>query len=219
MRAAVAEMPHVTLHARADATALLAAHQGMREPLAGEGSPRLTLTVLLARIVATSLRDFPRMNGRTEDGEIRLYKQVNLGLAVALDDGLTVPVLQNADTTNLHQLAIDIADVSFRARTGAIKLADLVDGTFTLSNLGAYDVEYFTPLINPPQLAILGVGALREELRLVGGVPASVTNLHLSLSFDHSAVDGALAAKFLQLVIATVESPGLVLADTAEVVS
>ena len=215
MRAAVTEMPHVTLHVRADATQLLTTRKRLTDAAESDDGPRLTLTVLLARIVAKSLRAFPRINGRTEDGEIRLYKRVNLGLAVALDDGLTVPVLRDANTKDLHQLAVDVADVSARARSGALKIPDLVDGTFTLSNLGAYDVEYFTPLINPPQLAILGVGTLKEELRLVDGVPRGVSNLYLSLSFDHAIIDGAQAAQFLQLVVKNIESPEPLLSDMA----
>jgi pyruvate dehydrogenase E2 component (dihydrolipoamide acetyltransferase) len=218
MRAAVSEMPHVTLHRRADATALLAARTSHAAAVEGDGGPRLTLTVLLARIVAKTLRAFPRVNGRTEEGEIRLYKRVNLGLAVALEDGLTVPVLQDADGKDLRQLAADLADASARARAGSLKMPDLIDGTFTLSNLGAYGVEFFTPLINPPQLAILGVGAVRQELRLDDGVPVSTPMLHLSMGFDHAAMDGAQAARFLQLVVQSVESPDAVLSDHQAVV-
>lgn len=213
MRLAVSEMPHVTLHRRADATALLAARTSLAAAVEGDGGPRLTLTVLLAQIVAHALRAFPRVNGRTEEGEIRLYNRVNLGLAVALEDGLMVPVLRDADGKDLRQLAADIADVSVRARAGSLKMQDLIDGTFTLSNLGAYDVEFFTPLINPPQLAILGVGTVRQELRLDDGAPVSVPILHLSMSFDHASMDGAQAAKFLQFVVRSVESPDPVLLD------
>lgn len=213
MKAAVADMPHVTLHARADAAELMAARSRLVAEVGDSGGPRLTLTVLLARLVTQALRAYPRVNGRTEEGEIRLYEGVNLGIAVALDDGLLVPVVHDAHTKDLLELATAIADLSGRARSGAIKLPDLLDGTFTLSNLGAYDVEFFTPIINPPQLAILGVGAVRQELRLHDGVPVNVPVLHLSMSFDHAAMDGAQAARFLQLVVRSVESPDAVLPD------
>jgi pyruvate dehydrogenase E2 component (dihydrolipoamide acetyltransferase) len=203
MKAAVTEMPHVTLHARADAGALLAAKSALA---ARPGAGRVTLTAVLARLVVDALREYPRVNGRTEEGEIRLYKGVNLGVAVALEDGLVVPVLHDADRMDVDELGAAIGDVSARARAGRMSLPDLVDGTFTLSTLGAYGVEFFTPIINPPQVAILGVGAVREELRLRDGAPVGVPVLHLSLSFDHAAMDGVQAARYLQLVVQKVES-------------
>lgn len=203
MRNAVTEMPHVTLHARAVADRLLDAQRTLD---ARPGSPRITLTAVLARGVVEALREYPRVNGRTEDGEIRLYQAVNLGVAVALEDGLTVPVLRDAHEMDVDRLAESIVEVSGRARAGAITIADLADGTFTLSTLGAFGVEFFTPIINSPQLAILGVGAVRDEVRLWDGVPAAMPVLHLSLSFDHAAMDGAQAARFLQLGVSKVEA-------------
>jgi pyruvate dehydrogenase E2 component (dihydrolipoamide acetyltransferase) len=211
MKAAVADMPHVTLHTRADAEKLLAARNRLVAETGDKGEPRLTLTVLLAYLVTAALQANPRVNGRTEEGEIRLYEGVNLGIAVALDDGLLVPVVHHAHTKDLLGFAAGIADLSDRARNGSITIPDLVDGTFTLSNLGTYNVEFFTPIVNPPQLAILGVGAVRQEVRLNDGAPFSVPVLHLSMSFDHAAMDGAQAARFLQLFVKSVESPDAVL--------
>lgn len=211
MRASASETPHVTLHRKADAEALLTARSELA--VAVRGDARITVTVLLAGIVARALRAYPRINGRTEEGELRLYDQVNLGLAVALEDGLTVPVLHDADRANLPELARMVTDVSRRAREGKLKVADLVDGTFSLSNLGAYGVEFFTPLINPPQMAILGIGAVSEELRIRNGAPVVAHQLHLSLSFDHAALDGATAARFLEVVVANIEDPAGFLAE------
>ena len=216
MREAVSEKPHVTLHTRADAGALLAARQDFLGG-AGPDCPRLTITALLARLVTEALRSYPRINGRVEENEIRLYKAVHLGIAVALDDGLLVPVLRDAHAKDLIELATEIGRASGRARAGALKLADLVDATFTISNLGAYGVEFFTPIINPPQLAILGVGAMRDELRLCDGVAVTVPVLYLSLSFDHAVIDGAQAATFLQLVAHSIEAPHLARSDRQEV--
>lgn len=172
------------------------------ERLVAELGPdaRITVTAALLHVVSRALREYPRLNGRTEDGEIRLYRVVNLGVAVALDDGLVVPVIHHADGKSAAELAAELAETSARARACKLRSADLADGTFTVSNLGAHGVESFTPIINPPQLAILGVGAIRQELQCVDGVLGSVPQLHLSLSFDHAAVDGAQAARFLQLV-------------------
>ena len=212
MRASASEIPHVTLHRKANAEPLLAARTQMLADTA-PGDERVTVTVLLARIVARALRAYPRINGRSEEGEIRLYQRVNLGLAVALDDGLTVPVLHDADRASLQELAARITNVSRRARAGALKVADLVDGTFSLSNLGSHGVEFFTPLINPPQIAILGVGATTEEVRMRDGAPVVERHLRLSLSFDHAAIDGAPAAGFLDLVVSNIEEPHAFLAE------
>lgn len=207
MKTAVRDMPHVTLHIRADASELLAWQADLAAGVAGRG-PRVTITVLLMHLVAHALARYPRVNGRTEDGEIRLYDTVNLGVAVALDDGLVVPVVRDAHAKDLAELAAAIADLTTRARAGALRLPDLEEATFTLSNLGAYGVETFTPIINPPQLAILGVGAIRPELRFdAEGSVVAVEQLHLSMSFDHAAMDGAQAARFLQLLVRLVESP------------
>lgn len=205
MRAAATEMPHVTLHARADASELVAVRRHLNSR---PGVPRVSLTAVLARVVVEALREYPRVNGRTEDGEIRLYKRVNLGVAVALEDGLTVPVLRDAEEMDVDAMAAAIVDAGERARSNRIKLADLADGTFTLSTLGAHGVEFFTPIINPPQLAILGVGTVRDEVRLRDGSPVSVPVLYLSLSFDHAAMDGVQAARFLELLVAKVEAGG-----------
>ncbi len=205
MRAAVTEMPHVTLHARAEATNLVRARERLN---ARPGTPRISLTALLSRVVVDVLREYPRVNGRTEDGEIRLYRTVNLGVAVALEDGLVVPVLRDAQELDVDRLAEAIVNVSGRARAGILKLPDLTDGTFTVSTLGAHGVEFFTPIINPPQLAILGVGALRDEVRVTGGAVGAVPVLHLSLSFDHAAMDGVQAARFLELLVSRLEEAG-----------
>lgn len=214
MRASASETPHVTLHRKADAETLLSVRSELASD-AGVGNTRITVTVLLARIVARALRVYPRINGRTEEGELRLYDRVNLGLAVALEDGLTVPVLHDADRASLPELARMVTDVSSRARQGKLKVADLVDGTFSLSNLGASGVEFFTPLINPPQMAILGIGSVSEEVRIRDGSPVAARRLHLSLSFDHAALDGATAAGFLDVVVANIEDPRGFLAETA----
>lgn len=213
MRASASETPHVTLHRRARADALVAARRTTVANQSEDGDARVTLTVLLARIVARSLAAYPRINGRTEQGEIRTYERVNLGLAVALVDGLTVPVLHDADAIDLQRLARAVNDVIRRAREGTLKVPDLVGGTFSLTNLGPYGVEFFTPLINPPQMGILGVGALRDEVELVDGVPVSASQLYLSLSFDHAALDGATAAHFLDVVVDNIETPTQALSD------
>lgn len=199
MHASVTQTPHVTLHGSADATALLGEHRRRVRELSAGGA-RVTLTALLARVVAASLREFPRLNGRTEDGEIRLYHAVNLGIAVSLEDGLTVPVIRDADRKPTADIAQELWGLSDRARAGRLRPADLSDGTFTLSNLGAFGVEHFTPIINPPQLGILGTGTIVPTPSMNDGRLCEQPRLGLSLSFDHAALDGAQAAQFLAIV-------------------
>lgn len=216
MRAAVTELPHVTLHRSVPADALLAAQaRAASAPQLPPGA-RITLTVLLVHIVARALREFPRMNGRTEQDEYRLYHQVNLGVAVALDEGLVAPVIHAADEKTLPELAVELGELTRRARAGDLGPADLADATFTMTNLGAYGVEFFTPIINPPQFGILGVGALVPSMRMVHGALRETRQLTLSLSFDHAAVDGAPAAQFLGVVAQHVETPVIRVRSQAE---
>ena len=207
MRETAAEKPHVTLHVRVDAGRFLIVREELSQEIGQHSDAKITVTVLLAALVANALREYPRINGRTEEDEIRLYHDVNLGVAVAIEDGLVVPVIRQCDTKSLVELAESLDELSKKARSKSLSLVDVTDGTFTITNLGAYDVEFFTPIINPPQLAILGVGAIGEEVRIIDGVAGSVKVLHLSLSFDHAALDGVDAAKFLQLVTARVKDP------------
>lgn len=207
MREAVAEKPHVTLHVRVAASKLLLVREELSKEISQRSEAKFTVTVLLAALVAHALKEYPRINGRTEENEIRLYHAINLGVAVAIDDGLVVPVIHQCDTMPLIELAEKLDELSKKARSKSLSLGDVTDGTFTITNLGAYGVEFFTPIINPPQLAILGVGAIGEEVRIISDVPQSVKMLHLSLSFDHAVLDGVDAAKFLQLVVARIEDP------------
>jgi pyruvate dehydrogenase E2 component (dihydrolipoamide acetyltransferase) len=209
MREVAVEKPHVTLHARVDATNFILARKNLGKEISQLSNSKVTVTVLLTALVAKALIEFPRINGRTEEDEIRLYNSINIGVAVATDAGLVVPVIHQSDLKTLVELAETIDELSGKARTKSLGLKDMTDGTFTITNLGAYDVEFFTPLINPPQLAILGVGTIGEEVRIIDGVAESVKMLHLSLSFDHAALDGADAAKFLQVVAAKVMNPAL----------
>lgn len=207
MREAVAEKPHVTLHVRVDASKLLLVREELSKEISQRSEAKFTVTVLLAALVAHALKEYPRINGRTEENEIRLYHAINLGVAVAIDDGLVVPVIHQCDTKPLIELAKKLDELSKKARSKSLSLGDVTNGTFTITNLGAYGVEFFTPIINPPQIAILGVGAIGEEVRIIDNVPQSVKMLHLSLSFDHAVLDGVDAAKFLQLVVARIEDP------------
>lgn len=176
--------PHVTLFREVE-TGTLAAQRAALAPAVAAAGGRLTWTVLWAALVTRALVNYPRLNGWVLAEEIQVRRSVNLGVAVALPEGLLVPVVREAERLDLAELAARIADLAERARSGRLKPPELMDATFTISNLGAYGIDGFTPLIDPPQMAILGIGRERGAITT------------LSLSFDHAAVDGAQAAQLL----------------------
>lgn len=203
--------PQVTLQARVSADRLLAFLAARRVAWAAAAGAPVTLTALLARLVALALTRDPRLNGHMAEGVITLHSRVNLGMAVALDDGLVVPVIKGAQDLSVPALARILADLAERARARRLTLDDVSDGTFTVTNLGMFGVESFNPLVNPPQLGILGLGALRPEPVVRDGMVAIASQLPLSLTFDHAAVDGAQAAQWLRLLADLLADPEAVL--------
>ncbi len=170
-------------------------------------SEKLTYTDLLIKLIAAALTRHPRLNATWQGDELVSHSAVNLGLAVAVDEGLIVPVIHDAATLGLGQIASRRAALAAKAQAGRLALPDLEGGTFTLSNLGMYGVDVFNAIVNPPQVAILAVGAVAERVTAVNGQPAVQPMLTLSLSCDHRAVDGARAAQFLQTLAEMVEAP------------
>lgn len=197
MRQSARDIPQVTLHASADAGPLAAA------PTSGAG-PRVTVTAHLLVAVARTLPHHPRVNSCVVDGEVRLMSQVNLGVAAATRDGLVVPVIHDAAALGPVEMATRLGHLRQRADAGRLLMEDLVDATFTVSNLGPYGVGHFTPLVNPPQVAILGVGAICDRLAPTVDGPRVVRELPLSLTFDHSTLDGAEAASFLRDLVQSI---------------
>lgn len=210
MRASVEDKPHVTLHRYAAAEGLAARRTAERAAVGAEGAA-ISLTAVLVSVVARALAVNRRLNGRVEDGEIRLYEEVNIGVAVEVPGGLVVPVIRAADAIDVTTLASRLAQLAETARSGRLRPEDMSDATFTISNLGAYGIELFTPIISPPQLAILGVGASATGVAVVDGELVPRTRLGLSLSFDHAAADGSDAARVLADIVRAVEAPDDVL--------
>ena len=178
-----------------------------RERASKQTGARITYTDLLVKIVAAALVQHPRVNGSWKDGTIISNAEVNLGLAVAVEDGLVVPVLHRADTLSLVEIAARREDLVSRAQAGKLRPADIQGGHFTLSNLGMYGVDAFNAIVNPPQAAILAVGRITERVVAVNGQPAVQPTLVLTLSCDHRALDGARAAQFLGALAELVEEP------------
>lgn len=202
MSGSLREMAQLTITVEADITRLVA----RREALKAEGTA-LSYTALVARAVVLSLAHHPYLNAALEGDSIRLHSKINLGIAVNLDEGLVVPVIQDAGRRPVAELTAEVKRLGDLARRQALVVADSSGGTFTITNLGAYEVDVFTPIINPPQVAILGVGRIKERAGVVDGQVQVCKTLWLSLSFDHRIVDGAPAGAFLKEVRSQLEMP------------
>jgi pyruvate dehydrogenase E2 component (dihydrolipoamide acetyltransferase) len=177
------------------------------------GGVSVTYTHAIVKAAALALAEHPRLNSTLEGDVIRLLDEVNVGVAVALDEGLIVPVVREADHKPLRQIAVEARELSEKARQGTLTVDEVTGGTFTITTLGMYDVDVFTPIVNPPQCAILGVGRVKEVPAFEGDQVARRSVLNLSLSFDHRVVDGAPAADFLRRVKHYLEHPDLLLAE------
>jgi pyruvate dehydrogenase E2 component (dihydrolipoamide acetyltransferase) len=195
-------MAQLTLHSEADVSELVARRGELPQ---GE---RPSITTLLIRAAAVALRDHPHCNATLENGEIRLHKTIDIGVATHVDKGLLVPVLRDVAVLSSRTVAERLATLTVRARSGALKPADLAGGTFTITNLGAFGIDAFTPIIQPPQVAILGVGRIKGRYSRGAGGPVWREYLTLSLTFDHRALDGVPAAGFLQTVAHQLAAPG-----------
>ena len=168
---------------------------------------RVTYTDLVLAAAAKALVKHPAMNAALVDDAIVRYQGVGLGVAVALDEGLIVPVVSNAHTLSLKQIAVESANLAGRARDGALTVDDVEGGTFTVTSLGMYGVDTFTPILNPPQAGILGVGRIYDGLRWQDETPVRTAMLRLSLTWDHRVLDGAPAAEFLASVRDYLQAP------------
>jgi pyruvate/2-oxoglutarate dehydrogenase complex dihydrolipoamide acyltransferase (E2) component len=169
----------------------------------GGASPRIGVTSILAKLVATALREHPILNSRVAHDEIEVVADVNIAIAVDTPDGVVAPVVHRADTLSLEEINSRITDLAERARSGTLTPDDVADGTFTLSNGGIYPVDITTAILNPPQSALLWIGRIRERAVVVGGgAIAARPVLQACLTYDHRVVDGGPAAAFL----ATLES-------------
>ncbi len=195
--------PHFYLVREVNAGQLIA----WRERVLKRSSEKITYTDLLVKVVAAALKAHPRVNASWREGRVLLNDEVHVGLAVATEEGLVVPVIHRADTLGLGELARQRKDLVAKAQAGKLRPPDISGGTFTLSNLGMYNVDAFNAIINAPQAAILAVGRIAERVVPVRGQPAVQPMMVLTLSCDHRAVDGARGAQFLDAVANLLEDP------------
>jgi pyruvate dehydrogenase E2 component (dihydrolipoamide acetyltransferase) len=185
--------------------------QELHTKLAGRSEPKPTVTDILTKACAAALMRHRPVNALWAEDAIELHPSANVGIAVAIDAGLVVPVIHGADRLTIAEIATRRADIVARARENKLQSADLEGGTFTISNLGMFGVEQFVAVLNPPQAAILAVGAIEPRAVPVGGGIESRPLMTLTLTCDHRTLDGATAADFLRTVKAFLEEPGLML--------
>jgi pyruvate dehydrogenase E2 component (dihydrolipoamide acetyltransferase) len=202
--------PVFQLQVDADATRLLLVREEMVARLR-EGDVKPTVNDVLTKLVASALVRHRAVNATFGGEEIQRFPTANVGIAVAAPQGLVVPVIRGADRLSVGEIAAVRADLVGRARAGKLTLQDLEGGTFTISNLGMFGIDRFTAVLNPPQVAILAVGAAVERPVVIDGELTVAPILALTLSCDHRAIDGADGAAFLQTLKAMVELPGLAL--------
>jgi pyruvate dehydrogenase E2 component (dihydrolipoamide acetyltransferase) len=205
-----ASVPHVTQFDIADVTALEELrHKYAKQAEAAGGA--LTVTAIAVKVAAAALRKFPQFNASVDmrSSEIVLKKYVNIGIAVDTDRGLLVPVIRDADRKNIVQIAVELAQLSEKARTRKIALDEMQGGCFSISNLGGIGGTYFTPLINAPEVAILGISRAAIQPKYVDGSFVPRLMLPLSLSYDHRVIDGADGIRFLRWVAEAMEQPFL----------
>ncbi len=196
-------VPHFFLFREVDAGRLVA----WREQHQQRATVEVTYSDLLVKLTAAALQTHSRVNARWENGAVVFNSAINIGLAVAIDDGLVVPVIHGADGASVDEIAARRADLVARARTSKLRPDDLRGGTFTISNLGMYAVDGFVAIVNAPQAAILAVGRIVQRVVPVDGVPAVRPVLGLNLSCDHRVVDGARGAQFLETLAGLIEDP------------
>ncbi|MFW7368948.1 dihydrolipoamide acetyltransferase family protein [Vagococcus fluvialis] len=205
------EVPHVVMTAEVDMTKVVSLRKDLISLVEEETNERLSYLEIITKATTRVLKKYPIFNSRSSEEGIYQYKHVNMGIAVALEDGLIVPVVKNADKKGLAELTTDIKELTRKARNSQLTKDEMTGATFTISSLGKSKVKHFTPIINYPEAAILGVGGMYEKQEIITeNGEIKVVNkpvVELSLSFDHRVVDGAPASNFLSDLVTILEEP------------
>jgi len=198
--------PKVTHHVDVDLSGLLVLRESINSDL--KDKDKVSITDFMVKAVARALELKPKINVTLDGEEIKVLKDINIGVAVALESGLIVPVLKNANQKSLSVVSRELKDLVKRAKKNKVNPDEVSGGTFTITNVGAYgSVDWFTPIINQPESAILGIGRIVEKPVVADGQIVIRPVMGLSLSFDHRVIDGAPAAEFLAVLIGLIEKP------------
>jgi len=203
--------PHVTLVTEVDMTSCVQMREQLLPEFEKRYGVRLTYTGLIVKAAALAILDCPIVNSSLTEDSIVIHDQVNIGVAAAVEDGLVVPVIRDADRKPLQQISEELQTLAAKARAGSLSLDEMQGGTFTVSNLASYGIDSFNPIINPPQSAILGVCRTVQKPVIIDGQVQVRSMMNLCLSFDHRVMDGAPAAEYLARLKQILEAPCLVL--------
>ena len=209
MHASLQNSAQLTLMTEVDVTETVHFRDLLREEYKKDESVRISYNDIIIYMVARVLKRFPYMNSTLVGEEILLHDRVDIGMAVALPDGLIVPKVRDADRKGIRQIGREAREVARKAREGALSMDEVTDGTFTISNMSMLGVDGFTPIINPPEVAILGVGRVIEKPGVKNGQIEVRSYMALSLTIDHRVVDGAPGGEFLQFLARHLEQPAL----------
>jgi len=201
------DVPHVYFACEVDGTQMIQLRKTVINTIESTTGVRLSFSDIIIRAVATTIEKYPLFNAVIQEREIKIQKEINIGLAMALEEGLIVPVIRNVNKKTLGQIATDRNELMQKARTKKLTLDDLEGGTFTVSNLGQFNIDFFTSIINPPETGILSVAKIKDRPVVFEGEVAIRPILYLGLSADHRVVDGAMAAAFIQELQQTLENP------------
>ncbi|KEI44530.1 dihydrolipoamide acetyltransferase family protein [Saccharopolyspora rectivirgula] len=201
------QAPHFYLTSAIDVTELVEFRATLNERLLAAGGPKVSINDLVVKAVATALRANPSLNVSFAEDKLLQHKRIHLGVAVALEDGLVVPVIRDADRKSVSEIAAEAKEKAVRAREGKLRPDEMSGSTFSISNLGMFGIEEFSAVINPPEAGILAVGAVKDEVQVREGEFVARKIMRVTLSADHRAVDGAVGAAFLQQLTGLLEDP------------
>jgi len=205
-------VPHFYIMREVDASNLIEWRSRVASTVEKRSGIKPTYTDLLVKLIGFTLREHPRLNAAWTNGNIQFNKEINVGIAVAVEEGLIVPVIRDADSASISEIAAQRKELVERAQKRRVRPADISDGTFTLSNLGMYNVDAFSAIVNPPQAAILAVGRIAERVVPVNGEVVIRPMMVMTLSCDHRVVDGARGAQFLDDLANLIQDPWRLLA-------
>lgn len=204
MTEAKKSIPHYRVSVDIDMDNLLALRQQINT---GNPEQKLSVNDFVIKACAMALMQWPALNSQFMGDEIHQYTDAEISVVVAVDGGLSTPVLRQANQKSLHSIAAEVKTLATRAAKGQLKMAEISGGSFSISNLGAYGVDQFDAIINPPQVAILAVSAAKQQAVVQNGAVQIKSIMRVSLSLDHRAVDGAAGANFLATLRTLLESP------------
>ncbi len=211
MMQSISSSAQYTENMEVDVTALTKLREAIKDDFEKNTGLKLTLTHFFVILSAIALKEFPILNATFEEGKIRIFDEINVGVAFALKDGLIVPVVKNVEAKNLADVAKDLDKFSKKIASGTLALEDVSNGTFTITNVGMYGVDSFTPIINVPQVAILGINRIVRKPVVIDEKIEIRSTMNLSLTSDHRIVDGAVSAQFLSKLASTIKDEQVLL--------